>query len=164
MQDLNPTPLENEKHSGTTQIRHGDALFDLIERASVSLAVEKSVFLRYGHRPWGRACVGAANAPLSSPLEMLKHTRGLWMRPRSQPHEPKRRCNYTETGWCMQTNAQALRIGQFDPSRHDRWYDGFVRFQETAARASVVRRIPVDNINYRLLRNDAWLFGEVNPV
>ena len=45
MQDLNPTPLENEKHSGTTQIRHGDALFDLIERASVSLAVEKSVFL-----------------------------------------------------------------------------------------------------------------------
>lgn len=46
MQDLNPTPLENEKHSRTTQIRHGDALFDLIERASVSLAVEKSVFLR----------------------------------------------------------------------------------------------------------------------
>lgn len=45
MQDLNPTPLENEKHSRTTQIRHGDALFDLIERASVSLAVEKSVFL-----------------------------------------------------------------------------------------------------------------------
>ena len=46
MQDLNLTPLENEKHSRTTQIRHGDALFDLIERASVSLAVEKSVFLR----------------------------------------------------------------------------------------------------------------------
>ena len=37
MQDLNPTSLENEKHSRTTQIRHGDARFDLIERASVSL-------------------------------------------------------------------------------------------------------------------------------
>ena len=46
MQDFNPTKLENEKHSRTTQVRHGDALFDLIERASVSLAVEKSVFLR----------------------------------------------------------------------------------------------------------------------
>lgn len=46
MQDFNPTQTENEKHSRTTQIRHGDALFDLIERASVSLGVEKSVFLR----------------------------------------------------------------------------------------------------------------------
>lgn len=46
MQDLNPASLENEKQSRTTQIGHGDARFDLIERASVSLAVEKSVFLR----------------------------------------------------------------------------------------------------------------------
>ncbi len=46
MQEFNPAPLENEKHSRTTQIGHGDARTDLIERASVSLAVEKSFFLR----------------------------------------------------------------------------------------------------------------------
>lgn len=46
MQDFNPSKLEGEKQSRTTQIRHGEALYDLIERASISLAVEKSVFLR----------------------------------------------------------------------------------------------------------------------
>lgn len=46
MQDFNPSDLESETQSRTTQIRHGDRLFSLIERASISLAVEKSVFLR----------------------------------------------------------------------------------------------------------------------
>ena len=46
MQEFNPATLENEKHSRTTQIGHGDARADLIEGASVSLAVETSVSLR----------------------------------------------------------------------------------------------------------------------
>jgi len=46
MQDFKPSDLESEAQSRTTQIRHGDTLFSLIERASISLAIEKSVFLR----------------------------------------------------------------------------------------------------------------------
>ena len=46
MQDFKPSDLESEAQSRTTQIRHGDRLFSLIERASISLAVDKSVFLR----------------------------------------------------------------------------------------------------------------------
>lgn len=46
MLDFQASSLDNEKQSRTTQIRHGDGLFDLIERASTSLAVDKSVFLR----------------------------------------------------------------------------------------------------------------------
>ena len=48
MQNFNPSKLENEKQSRTTQIRHGDALYELIERASISLAVES---LRFYARP-----------------------------------------------------------------------------------------------------------------
>jgi len=46
MQDFKPSDLESEAQSRTTQIRHGDTLYSLIERASLSLAVDKSVFLR----------------------------------------------------------------------------------------------------------------------
>jgi uncharacterized protein (DUF1778 family) len=46
MLDFQASPLDDEKQSRTTQIRHGDGLFDLIEQAATSLAVDKSVFLR----------------------------------------------------------------------------------------------------------------------
>ena len=38
--------LDSEKRNRSTQIRHGDTLAQLIEEASVALAVDKSVFLR----------------------------------------------------------------------------------------------------------------------
>ena len=44
--DFQASPLDNEKQTRTTQIRHGDGLFELIEQAAQSLAVDKSVFLR----------------------------------------------------------------------------------------------------------------------
>lgn len=40
------TARSGEKHGRTTQIRHSDAVSELIERASTILGVEKSVFLR----------------------------------------------------------------------------------------------------------------------
>ena len=46
MLDFQISSLDNEKQSRTTQIRHGEGLFALIERAATSLAVDKSVFLR----------------------------------------------------------------------------------------------------------------------
>lgn len=44
--DLNVTGLSGEKQTRTTQVRHGDSLAELIERATTALGVEKSVFLR----------------------------------------------------------------------------------------------------------------------
>lgn len=46
MLDLNVTGLNSEKQTRTTQVRHGDSLAVLIERATAALGVEKSVFLR----------------------------------------------------------------------------------------------------------------------
>jgi len=46
MLDLNVTGLSSEKQTRTTQVRHGDSLATLIERATVALGVDKSVFLR----------------------------------------------------------------------------------------------------------------------
>jgi uncharacterized protein (DUF1778 family) len=46
MLDLNVTGLSSEKQTRTTQVRHGDSLAALIERATVALGVDKSVFLR----------------------------------------------------------------------------------------------------------------------
>ena len=46
MLDLNVTGLSTEKQTRTTQVRHGDSLAALIERATAALGVDKSVFLR----------------------------------------------------------------------------------------------------------------------
>ena len=46
MLDQNVTGLSSEKQTRTTQVRHGDSLAALIERATVALGVDKSVFLR----------------------------------------------------------------------------------------------------------------------
>ncbi|MCY4301030.1 MAG: DUF1778 domain-containing protein [Aestuariivita sp.] len=46
MLDMNVTGLRNEKQTRITQVRHGDSLAELIERATVALGVDKSVFLR----------------------------------------------------------------------------------------------------------------------
>lgn len=46
MLDLNTTGMSQEKQTRSTQIRHGDSLANLIERATAALGVEKSVFLR----------------------------------------------------------------------------------------------------------------------
>ncbi|MEG3618154.1 DUF1778 domain-containing protein [Magnetovibrio sp. PR-2] len=46
MLDLDTIGLDPEKQTRTTQIRHGDRLALLIERASAALGVDKSVFLR----------------------------------------------------------------------------------------------------------------------
>ena len=44
--DLHVTELSGEKQTRTTQVRHGDSLAVLIERATTALGVKKSVFLR----------------------------------------------------------------------------------------------------------------------
>lgn len=46
MLNLNVTGLSSEKQTRTTQVRHGDSLAVLIERATMVLGVDKSVFLR----------------------------------------------------------------------------------------------------------------------
>ena len=46
MLDLETTEISSEKQTRTTQVRHGDSLADLIDRAARALAVDKSVFLR----------------------------------------------------------------------------------------------------------------------
>ncbi|MCP4936470.1 MAG: DUF1778 domain-containing protein [bacterium] len=46
MLDLETTEISSEKQTRTTQVRHGDSLADLIDRAAHALAVDKSVFLR----------------------------------------------------------------------------------------------------------------------
>ena len=46
MLDLVATGLGDEKQTCTTQVRHGDGLATLIERAAIALGVRKSVFLR----------------------------------------------------------------------------------------------------------------------
>lgn len=46
MLDLNVTGLSTEKQTRTTQVRHGDSLAALIERATAALGVDKSVFIR----------------------------------------------------------------------------------------------------------------------
>ena len=47
MLDLNVTGLNTETQKRTTQVRHGDSLAVLIERATLALGVDKSVFLRH---------------------------------------------------------------------------------------------------------------------
>ena len=46
MLDFHQSKLDSETQSRTTQIRHGDALGELIARAAASLGLDKSVFLR----------------------------------------------------------------------------------------------------------------------
>lgn len=46
MLDMNLTGQTGERQTRTTQVRHGDGLADLIERAAAVLGVDKSVFLR----------------------------------------------------------------------------------------------------------------------
>jgi uncharacterized protein (DUF1778 family) len=46
MLDLDINETGNEKQTRSTQVRHGDSLAALIERASTVLGVEKSAFLR----------------------------------------------------------------------------------------------------------------------
>ena len=46
MLDINVTELDNEKKTRTIQVRHGDSLATLIERATIALGVNQSVFLR----------------------------------------------------------------------------------------------------------------------
>jgi uncharacterized protein (DUF1778 family) len=46
MRDFHPHDREGARHTRTTQIRHDEALGDLISAAATSLGVEKSVFLR----------------------------------------------------------------------------------------------------------------------
>ncbi len=46
MLDLNATSVSSEKQTHATQVRHGHSLAMLIERATVALGVDKSVFLR----------------------------------------------------------------------------------------------------------------------
>lgn len=46
MLEFEASRLDDEKQTRSTQIRHGDGLYELIERAAQSLAVDKSVFLR----------------------------------------------------------------------------------------------------------------------
>ena len=46
MLDFQASPLDGEKQSRTMRIRHGDGLLDLIERAALSLGVDRSVFVR----------------------------------------------------------------------------------------------------------------------
>src|SRR6056297_2706713 len=46
MLDMDATALSREKQTRTTQVRHGESLAALIERATVALGVDKSVFLR----------------------------------------------------------------------------------------------------------------------
>lgn len=46
MLDLTTESLSKEKQDRTTQVRHGDTLAELIDRASAVLGVDKSAFLR----------------------------------------------------------------------------------------------------------------------
>lgn len=46
MLDFETGPLETEEKTRTTQIRHGEGLADLIDRAAQSLGLDKSAFLR----------------------------------------------------------------------------------------------------------------------
>ncbi len=46
MLDLNVTDMNNEKQTRSTQVRHGDSLAAMIDRAVTALGVDKSVFLR----------------------------------------------------------------------------------------------------------------------
>ena len=46
MLNLPKTEIDTEKQTRSTQIRHGDRLAELINRAASVLAVDKSVFLR----------------------------------------------------------------------------------------------------------------------
>ncbi len=46
MLDLNVTSMNNEKKTHSTQVRHGDSLAVMIDRAVTVLGVDKSVFLR----------------------------------------------------------------------------------------------------------------------
>lgn len=47
MLDIDVTGSSNEKQTRTTQVRHGESLAALIERATLALGVDKSVFLRH---------------------------------------------------------------------------------------------------------------------
>jgi uncharacterized protein (DUF1778 family) len=46
MLDIDMSDLSQDKGARTTQLRHGDRLADLIDRAVAALGVEKSTFLR----------------------------------------------------------------------------------------------------------------------
>lgn len=46
MLDMKSSGSGNEKQTRTTQVRHGESLALLIERATAALGVDKSVFLR----------------------------------------------------------------------------------------------------------------------
>lgn len=85
MLDFQASPLENEKQSRTTQIRHGDDLFQLIEQTATYLAVDKSVFLRAAIAKEAERVLGARSRHVLSPEDAAQFAAALDTPPEPTP-------------------------------------------------------------------------------
>jgi uncharacterized protein (DUF1778 family) len=85
MLNFESSPLETEKQSRTTQIRHGDGLFELIEQAASSLAVDKSVFLRAAIAKEAQRVLEAQSRHVLTPEDAALFTKALDTPPAPTP-------------------------------------------------------------------------------
>lgn len=85
MLDFQISDLDDEKQTRTTQIRHGDGLGDLITRASIALAVDKSVFLRAAIAREAMRVLEAGSRHVLTPEDAAQFAAALDLAPKPTP-------------------------------------------------------------------------------
>ena len=89
MLDFQISDLDAEKQTRTTQIRHGDALGDLIARAAAALAVDKSVFLRAAIAKEAARVLEAGSRHVLTPEDAAQFAAALDAPPEPTPRAAK---------------------------------------------------------------------------
>ena len=94
MLDLNVTGLSSEKQTRTTQVRHGDSLAALIERATVALGVDKSVFLRNAIAKEAQRVIEDSSRHVLTAEDARRFSAALDMPPAQTPRALKAAASY----------------------------------------------------------------------
>ena len=94
MLDYNVTSDASAKQTRTTQIRHDDRLATLIERAALSLAVDKSVFLRAAIEREAMRVLEAQSRHVLTPQDARRFAAALDAMPAPTPRALEAARNY----------------------------------------------------------------------
>ena len=94
MLDLNITGSNNEKQTRSTQVRHGDRLTVLIERAALALGVDKSVFLRNAIAREAQRVLEESSRHVLTPEDAELFAAALDTPPAPTPHALKAAASY----------------------------------------------------------------------
>ncbi|WP_068317777.1 DUF1778 domain-containing protein [Polycladidibacter hongkongensis] len=96
MLDLNTIGLSSEKQTRTTQVRHGESLGVLIERATIALGVEKSAFLRSAIAKEAQRVLEASTRHVLTPEDAAQFSAALDSPPEPTPRAKKAAVSYRQ--------------------------------------------------------------------